>query len=147
MFMRKLLITVALIWMASALGAQTAPENTTKTENENLKKPAAKVFTIVDAPAEYPGGPSALMQFIQSNIIYPDMARNANISGKCHLKFVIDELGGIGNVEVLKGVSGCLECDMEAIRVIKSLPKWTPAKVAGRAVSCYFSLPIRFTAH
>ena len=60
------------------------------------------------------------------------------------LKFVVDENGGISNVEILKGVAGCQDCDKEAIRVVKAMPKWKPGKQTGRAVRVYFNLPINF---
>ena len=108
-------------------------------------EPAApEIFTIVEENAEFPGGISEMVKFIQKNLQYPAMAREAGISGKCFLKFVVNENGEISNVEVLKGVPGCSDCDKEAIRVVKSMPKWKPAKMTGRSVKCYFNLPISF---
>ena len=108
-------------------------------------EPAApEIFTIVEENAEFPGGLAAMMKYIQNNVQYPAMAREAGISGKCFLKFVVNETGDISNVEVLKGVPGCPDCDKEAIRVVKSMPKWKPAKMTGRAVKCYFNLPFSF---
>lgn len=103
-----------------------------------------EVFIVVEEQPEFPGGTAAMMKFIQQNVQYPAMAREAGIQGKCHLKFVVDENGGISKVEVLKGVPGCADCDKEAIRVVKSMPKWKPGKQTGRAVRVYFNLPINF---
>ena len=115
------------------------------TENTGPGEPAApEIFTIVEENAEFPGGLAEMAKFIQKNLQYPAMAREAGISGKCFLKFVVNENGDISNVEVLKGVSGCGDCDREAIRVVKSMPKWKAAKMTGRAVKCYFNLPISF---
>jgi protein TonB len=105
---------------------------------------APEVFVVVEEQPEFPGGISAMMKFIQQNIQYPAMAREAGISGKCYLKFIVDEDGGISKVEITKGVPGCSDCDKEAIRVIKSMPKWKPGKQTGRAVKVYFNLPINF---
>ncbi|WP_317899162.1 energy transducer TonB [Aurantibacillus circumpalustris] len=108
-------------------------------------EPAApEIFTIVEEQAEFPGGIAAMMKFMQQNTQYPNMAREAGISGKCFLKFVVNETGSISNVEILKGVPGCPDCDKEAIRVVKSMPKWKPAKMTGRAVKCYFNVPFSF---
>lgn len=108
-------------------------------------EPAApEIFTIVEEQAEFPGGTAAMYKYIQQNIQYPAMAREAGISGKCFLKFVVNETGEISNVEVLKGVPGCSECDREAIRVVKSMPKWKAAKMTGKSVKCFFNLPINF---
>ena len=115
------------------------------TEVSGPGAPAApEIFTIVEENAEFPGGLSEMAKFIQKNLQYPAMAREAGISGKCFLKFVVNENGDISNVEILKGVSGCPECDKEAIRVVKSMPKWKAAKMTGRSVKCYFNLPISF---
>jgi periplasmic protein TonB len=112
---------------------------------EGPGEPAApEIFTIVEEQAEFPGGIPAMMKYIQKNVQYPAMAREAGISGKCFLKFVVNETGDISNVEILKGVPGCPDCDKEAIRVVKSMPKWKPAKMTGRAVKCYFNLPFSF---
>ncbi|MDI1353967.1 MAG: TonB family protein [bacterium] len=113
-------------------------------DNSGPGEAAPEIFTIVEEQAEFPGGTTAMMKYIQSNIQYPSMAREAGISGKCFLKFVVNETGSISNVEILKGVPGCPDCDKEAIRVIKSMPGWKPAKMTGRAVKCYFNLPINF---
>jgi protein TonB len=115
---------------------------------EEVKGPtevaAPEIFTIVEEQAEFPGGISEMGKYIQKNLQYPSMAREAGISGKCFLKFVVNENGDISNVEVLKGVPGCNDCDKEAIRVVKSMPKWKAAKMTGRSVKCYFNLPISF---
>ncbi len=98
-------------------------------DNTGPAEPAApEIFTIVEEQAEFPGGYVAMMKYIQQNVQYPAMAREAGISGKCFLKFVVNETGEISNVEVLKGVPGCSQCDREAIRVVKSMPKWKAAK-------------------
>jgi protein TonB len=115
------------------------------TETTGPTEPAQpEIFTIVEEQAEFPGGFAAMMKYIQTNVQYPAMAREAGISGKCFLKFVVSETGAISNVEVLKGVPGCPDCDKEAIRVVKSMPAWKPAKMTGRSVKCYFNLPVNF---
>jgi protein TonB len=115
------------------------------TEVAGPAEPAApEIFTIVEESPEFPGGAAAMMKYIQQNIQFPAIAREAGISGKCFLKFVVNEDGKIGNVEVLKGVPGCADCDKEAIRVVRSMPNWKPGKMTGRAVKVYFNLPISF---
>ncbi len=114
------------------------------TDNGPGEPAAPEIFTIVEESAEFPGGMAAMMKYIQQNVQYPAMAREAGISGKCFLKFVVNETGDISNVEVLKGVPGCPDCDKEAMRVVKSMPKWKPAKQTGRAVKMYYNLPFSF---
>lgn len=103
-----------------------------------------EIFTIVEEPAEFPNGTAAMYKYIRDNTQYPASAREAQVSGKCFLKFVVNEGGEISDVQVLKGVPGCSDCDREAIRVVKSMPKWKPAKQTGRVVKMYFTLPFSF---
>ena len=103
-----------------------------------------EVFLVVEENAEFPGGLAAMGKYMRDNMQYPAMAREAGISGKCFLKFVVNETGEISNIEVLQGIPRCPDCDKEAIRVAKSMPKWKPAKIKGRSVKCYFNLPFSF---
>lgn len=98
-----------------------------------------------DVEAEYPGGYSAMMKFIQTNLIYPQSGIEFGAQGKCYLRFVIDKDGSIHSVKVLRGILGCPDCDREAVRVLKSMPYWKPGKIKGREVSTFFDLPINFT--
>ena len=116
-----------------------APPNDGPTESVG-----PEIFLVVEENAEFPGGLAAMGKYMRDNMQYPAMAREAGISGKCFLKFVVNETGEISNVEVLKGVPGCPECDEEAIRVVKSMPKWKPANMSGRSVKCYYNLPFSF---
>jgi TonB family protein len=93
---------------------------------------------------EFPGGPVEMMRFISKNIVYPQMAKEAGLSGKCFLRFVVDSTGIIKNVQLLRGIPGCMECNREAIRVIKKMPKWKPGMQKGKPVPVFFNLPINF---
>jgi len=105
---------------------------------------ADKVFTYVEEMPAFPnGGEAAMYGYIQKNIRYPQMAVDANITGKVFVNFVVDQNGNIAEVKVLRGIGG--GCDEEAIRVIKSMPKWTPGKQNGRTVKVSFNVPISFT--
>ena len=74
---------------------------------------------------------------------YPPMAKEYNITGKVYVRFVVDKSGSVTNVEVVRGVDKSL--DAEAVRVIKSLPKYKPGKQRGKAVKVMFTVPINFT--
>jgi len=114
------------------------------TGNGVIEEKAPEIFTVVEEMPEFPGGAMEMMKYIQKNIQYPQMAKEAGLSGKCFLKFVVNGSGHITDVTVLKGVPGCSECDREAIRVVKSMPNWKAGKQNGRAVSVFFNLPINF---
>jgi hypothetical protein len=104
----------------------------------------SEVFSTVEQMPEFPGGSMEMMKYVQNNIQYPQDAKEAGLSGKCFLKFVITNYGDITDIEVLKGVPGCGECDREAIRVVKSMPKWKPGRQNGKPVSVFFNLPVNF---
>jgi len=106
-----------------------------------------QVYTIVEKHAEFPGGTAEMMKFVQNNINYPQSVKDKRLNGMVFLKFVVSESGEINNVEVLKGITGCPDCDREAIRLVKSMPIWEPAVMEGKPVSSYFNIPIAFKAN
>ena len=115
--------------------------------NENIPVEVAKndqepeIFTYVDEPASFNGN---LKQYLAANINYPKKAIELGLEGKCYLQFVVSSSGDISNIEVMRGVPDCPECDEEAIRVVKGMPKWNPGKNAGVAVHCNWRLPVSF---
>ena len=105
----------------------------------------SEIYTIVEQMPEPKDGISSFVQYISQNIVYPKSAQEAKIQGKCYIKFVVEEDGSLSNISVLKGVPNCLECDQEAIRVVKSYnQKWNPGNQKGKPVRVYYNLPINF---
>jgi periplasmic protein TonB len=102
----------------------------------------AEIFTIVEEMPSFPGGEEALFAYLQKEVKYPPMAKDAGISGVVYLQFVVGTDGKIKDVKVLRGVKGL---DEEAIRVVEKMPSWKPGKQRGKSVPVYFNLPIRFT--
>jgi protein TonB len=102
-----------------------------------------EVFMVVENMPEFPGGDLGLMKYIQRNVKYPPIAKEYNITGKVFISFVVDRSGSVTNVKVVRGVDKNL--DAEAVRVIKSLPKYKPGKQRGKAVKVMFTVPINFT--
>jgi len=98
---------------------------------------------FVEEMPEPIGGMENMYAFLQSNLRYPEVARNNHISGQVFIEFVVEKDGSIGNVRVLAGVYP--ELDQEAVRVVKLLPKWKPGKQMGKTVRCFYQIPIRFT--
>lgn len=97
----------------------------------------------VDEPAQFPGGHAALKKYLAENLRYP-MICGYSIEGKCHLRFTVTSEGKITDIHVELGVVDCPECDREAVRVVKNMPDWIPAKIDGVPVDAYFYLPVRF---
>ena len=102
-------------------------------------------LTIVEQMPAFPGGEAEMMKYIQKNVQYPQVEKEAGISGTCYVTFVVEKDGSISDVKVLRGVSGGPGCDKEAQRVVKSMPAWKAGKQNGREVRVQFNLPIKFT--
>ena len=102
-----------------------------------------EIFTIVEEMPGFPGGDEKLFKYLGENIKYPAMAKDAGIKGVVYVTFVVKEDGSIDGVKVLRGIGG--GCDEEAMRVVKSMPKWKPGKQRGKNVRVQYNLPIRFT--
>jgi protein TonB len=103
------------------------------------------VFSIVEQMPEFPGGMAEMMKFIQKNIRYPKKDKKNGISGTCYVTFIIDKTGEIREAKILRGINGGERCNSEALRVVKSMPKWIPGKQNGKNVDVQFNLPIKFT--
>ncbi len=109
-----------------------------------LKRSLNETFTVVEEMPEFPGGPMEMMRFIQKTIHYPRRALEKGLSGRCFLRFVVNVNGSLSNIEVVKGVEKCPECDAEAIRTVQMMPLWKPGKQKGKPVNVFFNLPINF---
>lgn len=109
---------------------------------EKVEVEPEKVFTAVEQMPQFPGGDAELMKFLSKNIKYPTMAMENNIQGRVIVQFVVTKTGAIGEVKVVRSVDRDL--DREAVRVCKSLPKFTPGKMNGQAVNVWYTLPVSF---
>jgi periplasmic protein TonB len=116
----------------------TQPEMPVAIETEEKDK----IFLSVEQNPEFAGGMNALLKFLQKNLHYPTPAVNANVTGKVYMQFVVGQDGNISKVDVVKGIG--FGCDEEAQRVVRLMPKWSPGRQSGRAVSVKFTLPISF---
>lgn len=109
-------------------------------EKEEVKE--EKVFEIVEQPPSFPGGEAAMYEWLSKNINYPVIAQENNIQGRVTCQFVVGRNGEIEDVKVVRGVDSSL--DKEAVRVIKSMPKWIPGRQGGNAVKVRYTLPVQF---
>ncbi len=109
---------------------------------EEEEEEETQIFTVVENDPEFPGGMEALYKYLRENIKYPQLARDNNITGKVYVTFVVERDGSIANPRVLRDIGG--GCGAEAIRVVKSMPKWTPGKQRGKSVRVQFNLPVSF---
>lgn len=104
------------------------------------------VYTAPDVMPQFPGGTQALISYISQNIKYPAEALKAKKEGRAIVKFVIDADGGVSDVEILRS-TGDATLDAEAVRVVKSLPRWTPGALDGKPVRVRYNIPLTFSLH
>ena len=86
-----------------------------------------------------------MYKYLAQNIKYPQLARENNITGRVFVTFVVERDGSVTGVRVLRDIGG--GCGQEAVRVVKSMPKWTPGKQRGKAVRVQYNLPVNFSLH
>ena len=129
----------------------TEDRNITRTQKDEIivekkeekpKEVKEEIFKSVEQMPQFPGGDAALMKYLSSHINYPPMAAENNVQGKVILQFVVEKDGRVGEVKVARSVDKDL--DKEAIRVVKSLPKFTPGRQNGQAVRVWYTLPVTF---
>lgn len=102
----------------------------------------SEIFVVVEDMPEFPGGETALRSFINKNVNYPVIAAENGIQGKVYVRFVVDKDGSVTNAEIARGVDPSL--DQEALRVVRTLPKWKPGKQRGKPVRVSYTVPINF---
>jgi periplasmic protein TonB len=112
----------------------------TPTKNKNEEEEV--ILTFADDMPEFPGGESSLLKFLGSNVRYPVIAQENGIQGRVYVSFVVNETGNINDVCIVRGVDNSL--DNEALRVVRSMPKWKPGKQDGKTVKVRYNVPIFF---
>ena len=110
--------------------------------DEKPKEEETKVFDVVEQMPSFPGGDAELMKFLHDHMKYPAVAEENGIQGRVICTFVVERDGSITDVKVIKSVDPSL--DKEAIRVLKSMPKWIPGKQNGSAVRVKYTVPVTF---
>ena len=115
-------------------------DNTFEAKVEDYSK--QRVFDIVEEMPSFPDGESELLEYIAKNIKYPQMARESGIQGRVFVNFIVEPDGSVSNVKIIRGIGS--GCDEEALRVVKSLPKFNPGKQRGKAVRVSYTIPINF---
>lgn len=113
--------------------SQQLPEKDPSDEN---------VFIAVEVMPEFPGGTSAMMDYIFKSLHYPSAALAAKITGRVFVSFIVNEKGKVTDVKVLRGIGA--GCDEEAVRVIKEMPDWKPGMQDDKPVKVKYTLPVAF---
>ena len=135
--------------IALALLAFANPTTETATVKNNVDQQVSqttdqddKVYRSAEQMPQFPGGEVALMKYLMTHVQYPENAAKNNIDGRVIVQFVIDKNGEIGEVKVVRSVNE--ELDAEAVRVIKTLPKFEPGRQNGEPVNVWYTLPVMF---
>lgn len=131
-------ITMAFILATCSIHAQGAWQL-----QENVHNEEEPIFCATDVPPQFPGGDTALLQYVSQHVIYPSIAPSQeSITGRVVVSFVVTKTGEVGEVKVIRQLSP--EFDQEAVRVVKSLPKFSPGRKNGKVVNTWYTLPITF---
>ena len=155
----KFLTTLLIIFSSTCFAQESSKKGTIKVvkkkENNNLTAtkftPQSKTSkdtisrAILGQTPTYPGGANALNEFLKAKLIYPTSAKEAGISGTSYVNFTVEKDGKITNINLLKGLAGCPQCDAEAIKAIKLMPPWNPLLSNGAAIAAQINLPIKFS--
>lgn len=148
-------------WLVDDISISTEPLTYFKEFIHNIPQPAEepkpkravqstipegeKVYTLamVEQKPEFPGGDAAMYKWVNIHLSYPAQAAEEGVSGRVMVQFVVTKTGDIANVEVIEGRHPAL--DKEAVRLVKAMPKWSPAQNNGEIVNCYYTLPVVFS--
>ena len=121
---------------------KTASFASEQINNFTTQKDSVYFFNEIEKKPEFPGGMGKLMIYLAENTKYPQISRENDIQGKVYVKFVIDKNGKVIDVKVVRSVSK--ELDAEALRVVSSMPNWTPGAQQGKKVKVSYIVPINF---
>lgn len=130
----KYVITLFMLFAEIVVTAKT---------HTNMSADGDDVYIIVEQMPIFPGGDEALRNFVTNNVQYPEEAHKNGISGRVFICFVVGKDGSVQDVKVARSINPLL--DAEAIRVVKSMPKWTPGQHRGKPVKVSYTIPINFS--
>lgn len=136
--MKRFLLSFTLLF-ALSLSSFSHANNDGNSQNDN-----SQIYNLamVEIMPEFPGGSAEMYKWMAEHIIYPAQALEEEIQGKVIVDFVISDNGDVENVRVLRGKHQAL--DKEAVRVIKSMPKWRPGQINGKNVKTSYLVPVTF---
>ncbi len=131
----KKTILMAIAACMMTLGAQAQVKNQPNISQE--------VYDVVEEMPVFPGGIQGMIKFLSENISYPKEAQKKKISGRVIISFVVEKNGSVSEVQTERSLYPSL--DEEAVRVVKSMPNWTPGKQGGQVVRVKYTLPVTFS--
>lgn len=126
-------LKVALMMLVLLFSFMTSTAQTKKND---------MVFDVVEVMPQFPGGQIAMLQYLMKNMKYPEQAMKEGIQGRVAVSFIVEKDGSISDVKPVLSVHPLL--NKEAVRVVESMPKWSPGKHNGKPVRVRFNLPVMF---
>lgn len=137
-------VVVAGLALGAALPAQGQAVSEVRTDTvcraEGAAAESSHVFGIVETQPSFPGGKPALVKYLRENLRF--IEDKEEISGRVIVQFTVEKDGSITNVKVVRGLDPVL--DAEALRVVRSMPRWRPGKIYGKSVAVKYTLPVKF---
>ncbi len=140
--MKKTVLLLGVMLFALNIQAQIDIEKSNTTDCATTEQ----IYDVqkVDKQPKFPGGMTSLQSYINRSLKYPQVSRENNSQGRVIVRFIINSNGTVTSPQVVRS-SGDFYLDMEAVRVIESMPKWKPGKHKGKPVCVYFTMPIVFS--
>ena len=139
--MKNICLLFVAMFCTLVMFAQSDGINTTS--NDTVVVDDDYIFVEYETWPEFPGGERAMFQYIQENLKYPKQALKKQIQGRSICQFIVEKDGSISHIQVVRS-SGNKSLDRAAIRVIKTMPKWTPGRLQGKIVRTTYALPVNF---
>jgi protein TonB len=138
--MKHLILALGLM-LATPIWAQDEPKGG---DGPGPQSVLPAPYEVVENQAAFPGGMDKFYRYVSNEFQYPLRCMEEGISGYVMMRFVVEVDGHISNIKVVEQTEACPEFAQEAIRVLKTSKRWNPAMNNGKAVRCYYQLPISF---
>ena len=139
--MKKICLLFVAMFCTLVMFAQSDGVNTTS--NDTVVGDDDYICVQYEKWPEFPGGQQEVLKYIQENLIYPKLALKKQIQGRSICQFIVEKDGSISHIQVVRS-SGNKSLDRAAIRVIKTMPKWTPGRLQGKIVRTHYVIPVNF---
>ena len=139
--MKKSMI-IAIAAAVLTAGTTVCHAQTSQSQQTEQKQEPVYEQDKVEQKAEFTGGMMKQIEFMMQNLKYPKEAEKDGVSGTVRVYFIVEKDGSLTDVKVPESVHKAL--DAEAIRLVKAMPKWTPAQLKGKAVRSKMVLPVQF---
>ena len=139
--MKKTVLLLGVMLFALNIQAQIDIEKSNTTDCATTEQ----IYDVqkVDKQPKFPGGTTSLQSYINRSLQYPQISLENGSQGRTVVRFIINADGTVASPEVVR-TSGDLNLDMEALRVVETMPKWKPGRIGKKKVRVYFVIPIVF---